>query len=82
MVNNAGRRSKCKLDPYERKFPGWAGVFGPDGSVVAFTRQRGYGEAMVVAELDPKEIAKRRRSKFFVPRCLRPEMYVTIGPQR
>lgn len=78
VANNAGNRRKCKRDPQRRKFPGWAGVFGPDGSVVAFTRGKGNGEAMVVANLDPEEIAKRRANTYFVPRSLRPEMYRSI----
>ena len=53
-------------------------ILGPDGNVVSFTRQRGNGEAMAVAELDPEEIAKRRRNSCFVPRCLKPEIYYHI----
>jgi len=79
LVNNAGTRRKTKQEGSKAKFPGWAGVIGPDGSVVAFTRGKGNGEAMVVADLDPEEIAKRRRNTYFVPRCLRPEMY--SGPR-
>ncbi|GAH36325.1 unnamed protein product [marine sediment metagenome] len=78
VVNNAGSRKKSRRDPFDRKFPGWAGVFGPDGSIVAFTRQRGNAQAMVLADLDPKAIAKRRRGTYFVPRCLRPDMYCGI----
>ncbi len=79
VANNAGNRRKSKHDPERRKFGGWAGVFGPDGSVVAFTRGKGNGEAMVVADLDPGEIAKCRSNTYFVPRCLRPEMYCSIN---
>ncbi len=79
LVNNAGTRRKTKQEGSKARFPGWAGVIGPDGSVVAFTRGKGNGEAMVVADLDPEEIAKRRRSSHFAPRCLRPEMYA--GPR-
>ena len=80
LANNAGTRRKTKQEGSKAKFPGWAGVIGPDGSVVAFTRGKGNGEAMVVADLDPEEIAKRRRDIYFVPRCLRPEMYAGPGP--
>lgn len=52
VVNNAGTRRKKGVKP--KRFPGWAGVLGPDGSVVGFTREKGNGEAMVVADLDPK----------------------------
>jgi len=78
ICNNAGTRGKNKYEPNGRKFPGWAGILGPDGSVVDFTRQRGNGEAMAIAELEPEKIAERRRNTYFVPRCLRPEMYVSI----
>jgi predicted amidohydrolase len=78
VCNNAGTRKKNKWEPNGNKFPGWAGVFGPDGSVVSFTRQQGNGEVMVVAELAPEEIAKRRRGACFVPRCLKPEIYYHI----
>lgn len=76
VANNAGSRRKTKQEGSKIKFPGWAGVFGPDGKVVAFTREPGNGEAMVVAELDPAKVAERRRNPYFVPRCLRPELYV------
>lgn len=79
IANNAGRRRKTKQEGSKIKFPGWAGVFDPDGKVVAFTREPGTKEAMVVAELDPSKLAKRRRNSYFVPRCLRPELYTTIG---
>ena len=79
VCNNAGTRKKNKWEPKGSKFPGWAGVFGPDGSVVSFTRQRGNGEAMALAELEPEEIAKRRRNSCFVPRCLKPEIYYHIN---
>ena len=78
ICNNAGGREKNKYEPDGIKFPGWAGVFGPDGSVPAFTREEGTGESMAVAVLDPEEVAKRRRDTYFVPRCLRPEMYQMI----
>ena len=32
----------------------------------------------VVAELDPERLAERRRSIWFIPRCLRPEVYVDM----
>jgi len=78
VVNNAGTRRKTKEKGSKKKFPGWAGVFSPQGKVVAFTREKGNDEAMVVADLDPEEIAKRRRDVYFVPRCLRPELYTEI----
>jgi len=77
VANNAGTRRKTKGEKGFR-FPGWAGIFGPDGEVIEFTRRKGNGEAMVVSELDPERLAKRRRNPYFVPRCLRPELYETI----
>jgi len=79
VANNAGSRRKTEQEGSKIKFPGWAGVFDPDGKVVAFTRQPGTGEAMVVADLDPEKVANRRRNSYFVPRSLRPELYTTIG---
>jgi len=78
VVNNAGARKKTRWETKATRFPGWAGVIDPDGKLVAFTRQKGTGEAMVVADLDPKKIAKKRSNIYFVPRCLRPEMYTTV----
>ena len=75
LCNNAGGREKNEYEPEGIKFPGWAGVFGPDGSVAAFTREKGRGEAMALADLDPEEVAKRRRNGLFIPRILRPELY-------
>ena len=80
ICNNAGTRKKSEWEPEDRKFPGWAGVFGPHGEVVAFTREKGNGEAMAVAVLEPDRLAKRRRNPYFIPRALRPELYTQIGP--
>jgi len=82
ICNNAGTRKKTKEEGSKAKFPGWAGIFDPHGKVVAFTREPGRGEAMVVAELDPEKVAERRRNSYFVPRCLRPELYTTIGQKQ
>jgi len=46
--------------------------------LVELMPRKGNGEAMVVADLDPKKIAKKRSNIYFVPRCLRPEMYTTV----
>lgn len=79
IVNNAGQRAKHKLDDRARWFPGWAGVFDPNGAVVAFTRQRGRGEAMVTATLDPKLITERRQNQNYTARYLRPDLYSQIS---
>jgi len=78
LCNNAGNREKNEWEPEGNKFSGWAGIFGPDGQVVAFTTEDGNGEAMSIATLNPEEMAKRRRDTYFVPRCMRPEIYVQI----
>jgi predicted amidohydrolase len=79
VCNNAGTRRKSKWEPEGKKFPGWAGVFSPQGEVVAFTREKGNGEAMATAILDPAKVAERRSSTCFIPRCLRPEIYTQIA---
>ncbi len=79
LANNAGKRKKTEQEGSEITFPGWAGIFDPEGEVVDFTRDKGRGEAMAVAKLDPEKLAARRRSSYFVPRCLRPELYRSIG---
>lgn len=79
LANNAGSRKKTKQEGSKIRFPGWAGVIDPEGNVVAFTRKPGNDEAMVVADLEPEKIAKRRRNVYFVPRCMRPEIYVSIN---
>ena len=33
---------------------------------------------MIVADLDSHTLEERRRSPYFIPRCLRPEMYTHI----
>lgn len=75
VSNNAGIRRKNQWEPKGKRFPGWAGVFGPDGSVVSFTQEKGRGESMVVTDLMPEQIAIRRRNPHFTPRTLRPETY-------
>ena len=79
LCNNAGTRRKNQWEPHGKRFPGWAGVFGPQGDVVAFTRGRGNGEAMSVATLEPEKLAERRRNAYFIPRSLRPEIYVQMN---
>jgi len=81
-ANNAGTREETGQEGSKMHFPGWAGVFGPDGKVVVWSREPGNGETMVLAELDPAAIADRRRNIYFVPRCLRPDLYLTLGQER
>jgi predicted amidohydrolase len=78
VCNNAEAKRDRDGKAKKQHFPGWAGVFDPDGSVVAFTRGKGYGEAMSIAVLEPDLLAARRSSPFFIPRSLRPEVYTHI----
>jgi predicted amidohydrolase len=78
LCNNAGNRKKNKWEPNGNQFPGWAGVFGPNGKIVSFTRQKGNGEAMSIATLEPKILENRRNNAWFVPRRLKPEIYFGI----
>lgn len=78
VANNAGQREKTDIEDTQMTFPGWAGIFDPMGEVLAWTKEPGNGEAMVVAELDPQKLFDRRRDIYFMPRCLRPELYSGI----
>ncbi len=79
LANNAGKREKSDMEDEERTFPGWAGIIDPHGKIAEFTREDGRGEAMAIAELDPEKMAERRRNTYFVPRCLRPDLYRSIN---
>ena len=78
LANNAGQREKTEIEETQMTFPGWAGLFDPFGEVLDWTREPGNGEAMAVADLDPERLFERRRDVYFMPRCLRPEVYVGI----
>ncbi len=78
LANNAGQREKTDIEETQMTFPGWAGVFDPFGEVLDWTREPGNGEAMAVADLDPERLYERRRDIYFMPRCLRPEVYSGI----
>jgi hypothetical protein len=62
-------------------FPGWAGAFDPGGQVSAWSPELDDGETTVLAEFDPARLADRRRNVYLVPRCLRPELYLALGPE-
>ncbi len=76
MCNSAGKRPPSAEESEGFGFPGWAGVISPFGEPLAFTRQRGCGEAMVVVELDPKLQEIRRGQYNCIARGLRPELYL------
>jgi N-carbamoylputrescine amidase len=78
LANNAGHRKKTGQEGSEMDFPGWAGILGPRGEVISWTRKPGTGENMVVAELKGKKLYDRRRDMYFVPRLLMPFRYKTL----
>lgn len=78
LANNAGRRLKTQQEGSRITFPGWAGAFGPNGDVLAWTGDKGRGEAMIVAGLEAQKLYDQRRNVYFVPRCLRPSCYAGI----
>ena len=69
VCNDAGTRAKQEWEIKGMKFPGWAGVFSAAGEVAAFAREKGNGEAMVVAELDPEDLNAQRRNEYFRRNC-------------
>jgi len=81
VANLAGSTAGAGDGGSDVRFPGWAGVFGPRGEVVAWARDEGNDEAMVVAELDPEQTAAARRDMYFLPRCLRPDAYASLDPR-
>lgn len=79
VVNNAGEHEKMDFEDSQLTFPGWAGVFGPGGDIMEWTREPGNGEAMVTADLEPNALVDRRKDCYFPPRCLRPGMYESLN---
>lgn len=75
FCNNAENRPPNQWERKGRKFPGWAGIFGPWGEVIAYTDQDGNNECMVVAELDPQSLEDRRSHMNFLAEELRTEIY-------
>jgi predicted amidohydrolase len=75
VCNSAGERPPSEIEPNGRKFPGWAGIIDPWGSVVEFVDRDGNDEAMVVRTLDPAILDDRRNHPNFLAKELRPELY-------
>ncbi|MEW6403147.1 MAG: carbon-nitrogen hydrolase family protein [Chloroflexota bacterium] len=75
VCNSAEGREPNKWESKGRKFPGWAGIIGPWGRVIAFVDREGNDEAMVVEELDSGELEERRSHENFLAKELRPELY-------
>ena len=75
VCNSAGDRPASDLEPNGKKFPGWAGIIDPWGSVMKFVEEEGNEESMVVKVLTPEILEDRRGHQNFLARELRPEMY-------
>ncbi|MBN1641220.1 MAG: hypothetical protein JXA09_08290 [Anaerolineae bacterium] len=75
LCNSAESRVPSEWEPDGSKFPGWAGVVGPWGNVLAFVDWEGNDEAMVVVEIDPDALRDRREHPNFLAGELRPELY-------
>jgi (R)-amidase len=75
VCNSAGERPPSQIEPNGRKFPGWAGIIDPWGSVVEFVDREGNDESMVVRTLDPAILEDRRGHPNFLAKELRPELY-------
>ena len=76
FCNSAGKRAPSEIEPNGRAFPGWAGVLNPFGEPLAYTRQNGSGEALVISALDPEPQHTRRGQYNLIARSLRPELYL------
>ena len=75
VCNSAGDRPPSEIEPNGRKFPGWAGIIDPWGSVVEFVDREGNDELMVVRSLEPAILEDRRGHPNFLAKELRPELY-------
>ena len=75
VCNSAGDRLPSAWEPNGTRFPGWAGVVDPWGSVLAFVDREGNDEAMVVVEIGPETLQDRRAHPNFLAAELRPELY-------
>jgi len=75
VCNSAGNRLPSEWEPKGRRFPGWAGVISPWGTVIEFTEEPGNSERMVVSILEPEELIDRREHPNFLAQELRPDLY-------
>lgn len=75
VCNGACDRAPGPLEPQGRKFPGWAGIIDPWGSVLGFVEEEGNDEAMIVQRLDPSILEDRRQHPNFLAKELRVELY-------
>lgn len=79
VCNSAEDRVPSEWEPKGNRFPGWAGVVDPWGSVLAFVDREGNDEAMVVVAMGPERLQDRRAHPNFLARELRPELYQLVG---
>lgn len=75
VCNSAGNRPPSSVEPRGRKFPGWAGVINPWGSVLEFVDDEGNDEAIIVRRLDPDILNDRRNHPNFLAKELRVALY-------
>jgi predicted amidohydrolase len=75
VCNSAGDRTASEWEPQGSRFPGWAGVIDPWGSVLSFIDREGNDEAMVVVDITPETLQDRRNHPNFLAGELRPELY-------
>jgi predicted amidohydrolase len=78
VANNAGTRPSTTREGSGARFPGWAGAFSPSGDVLAWTEEKGHGESMVTTTLLADALREKRRDRYFIPRNLMPDRYVTL----
>jgi N-carbamoylputrescine amidase len=75
VCNGAGDRLPGPLEPQGRRFPGWAGIIDPWGTVLGFVEDAGNDESMVVRQLDPAQLQDRRDHPNFLAKELRVDLY-------
>ena len=75
VCNSACDRPAGLLEPNGRKFPGWAGIIDPWGSVLGFIGDPGNNEAMVVRQLEPAQLHDRRDHPNFLAKELWVDLY-------
>ena len=75
VCNNAEDRPSNEWEPQGARFPGWAGVIDPWGSVLEFIDRDGNDEAMVLQQITPAALIDRRGHPNFLAKELRPGLY-------
>lgn len=75
VCNSACDRPPGLLEPDGRKFPGWAGIIDPWGSVLGFIGDPGNNEAMFISQLVPAQLHDRRDHPNFLAKELRVDLY-------